>query len=232
MHNSLMPGTNLRAASLVAAAVFTALLSIPSLTLAAVVTLPDPAVDTNAASAKGMQTAVLAGGCFWCTEAVFEQLAGVHKVVAGFAGGDAASAHYELVSSGRTNHAESIQITFDPAKISYGQLLKVFFAVAHDPTQLNRQGPDYGRQYRSAIFYRDAEQKRVAEAYLKQLEQAQVFHKPIATEVVELKAFYPAEEYHQQFVRRHPDHPYVVVNALPKLEKLKKQFPELLKKSK
>ena len=231
MHNTIRPGRNLPAFKLFAVAVFTALLSFPGLTRAAVVTLPDPAIDVNA-SVKGAQTAVLAGGCFWCTEAVFEQLAGVHKVVSGFAGGDAASAHYEVVSSGRTNHAESIQITFDPAKISYGQLLKVFFSVAHDPTQLNRQGPDYGRQYRSAIFYRDAEQKRVAEAYIKQLEEAKVFHKPIVTEVVELKTFYPAEEYHQQFVRRHPDHPYVVVNALPKLDKLKKQFPELLKKSK
>jgi peptide-methionine (S)-S-oxide reductase len=231
MHNNLMLIKSLRAFSLAAAAVFAAILLVPGPAHAAVVTLPDPALDVNAA-ANGAQTAVLAGGCFWCTEAVFEQLAGVHKVVAGFAGGDAASAHYEIVSAGRTNHAESIQITFDPSKISYGQLLKVFFAVAHDPTQLNRQGPDYGRQYRSAIFYKDAEQKRVAEAYIKQLEAAQVFHKPIVTEVVELKAFYPAEEYHQQFVRRHPNHPYVVVNALPKLEKLKKQFPELLKKSK
>ena len=153
-------------------------------------------------------------------------------MVAGFAGDDAATAHYDVVSSGKTNHAESIQITFDPAKISYGQLLKVFFSVAHDPTTLNRQGPDYGRQYRSAIFYKDAEQKRVAEAYIKQLDEAGVFHKPIVTEVTELKRFYPAEEHHQQFVRRNPNHPYVVVNALPKLEKLRKQFPELVKKSK
>jgi peptide-methionine (S)-S-oxide reductase len=232
MHHTIMSSRHFRASSFVVGAVFAALFSLPGLAHAAVVTLPDPALDVNAASVKGSQTAVLAGGCFWCTEAVFEQLAGVHKVVAGFAGGDAASAHYEVVSAGKTNHTESIQITFDPAKISYGQLLKVFFSVAHDPTQLNRQGPDYGRQYRSAIFYKDAEQKRVAEAYLKQLEEAHVFHKPIVTEVVELKAFYPAEEYHQQFVRRHPDHPYVVVNALPKLDKLKKQFPELLKKSK
>jgi peptide-methionine (S)-S-oxide reductase len=232
MHHTIMSRRNFRASSLIAVMALTALLSTSGLTYAAVVTLPDPAVDVNAASVKGTQIAVLAGGCFWCTEAVFEQLAGVHKVVSGFAGGDAASAHYEVVSAGKTNHTESIQITFDPAKISYGQLLKVFFSVAHDPTQLNRQGPDYGRQYRSAIFYKDAEQKRVAEAYIKQLEEAKVFHKPIVTEVVELKAFYPAEEYHQQFVRRHPDHPYVVVNALPKLDKLKKQLPELLKKSK
>jgi len=197
---------------------------------AAVVNLPEPTVDIPAAT--GAQTAVFAGGCFWCTEAVFEKLIGIEKVVSGFAGGDAATAHYEMVSSGRTNHAESIQITFDPAKITYGQLLRVFFGVAHDPTQLNRQGPDFGKQYRSAIFYKDAEQKRVAEAYIQQLEEAKVFHKPIVTEVTQLKGFYPAEEYHQHYVQRHPNNPYVVVNSLPKLEKLKKQFPELLKKSK
>ncbi len=190
---------------------------------------PDPAVDSDRA-AKGKQTAVFAGGCFWCTEAVFERLAGVDKVVSGFSGGDAASAHYETVSAGKTNHAESIEITYDPAKITYGTLLKVFFSVAHDPTQLNRQGPDYGRQYRSAIFYKDAEQKKIAEAYIKQLDEAQLFKKPIVTEVVALTRFYPAEAYHQHFVKLHPDHPYVVQNSLPKLDKLKKQYPELLKK--
>lgn len=207
-------------------------LLLAGLTQAAVVSLPDPTVDISPAGAKGTQTAVFAGGCFWCTEAVFEQLNGVQKVVSGFAGGDAASAHYEIVSAGKTNHAESIQITFNPEKISYGQLLKVFFAVAHDPTQLNRQGPDYGRQYRSAIFYKNDEQKKVTEGYIKQLQEAQVFHKPIATEVTQLKEFYPAEAYHQHFVKLHPNHPYVVANSLPKLEKLKKEFPELLKKSK
>jgi peptide-methionine (S)-S-oxide reductase len=191
---------------------------------------PDPTVDADRASAKGKQTAVFAGGCFWCTEAVFEQLAGVDKVVSGYAGGDAATAHYEIVGSGKTNHAESIEITYDPARISYGTLLKVFFSVAHDPTQLNRQGPDYGRQYRSAIFYKDEEQKRVAEAYIKQLNEAEVFKKPIVTEVAALTRFYPAEAYHQDFVRLHPDHPYVVQNSLPKMDKLKKQFGPLLKK--
>ncbi len=198
--------------------------------LALAVELPDPAVDMDRSAAKGKQTAVLAGGCFWCTEAVFEQLAGVSKVISGYSGGDAAGAHYEIVSSGRTNHAESIEITFDPAKITYGQLLKVFFAVAHDPTQLNRQGPDYGHQYRSAIFYKGPEQKRIAEAYIQQLTAAKVFSKPIVTEVSELKAFYPAEEHHQDFVKRNPDNPYVQVNAYPKLEKLKKQFGPMLKK--
>ena len=229
---SLMRPRNLRASiatGLLAALM--ALVSTSGLMQAAVVSLPDPAIDIDRAG-KGAQTAVFAGGCFWCTEAVFEQLNGVHKVISGFSGGDAASAHYEMVSSGKTNHAESIQITFDPSKISYGQLLKVFFAVAHDPTTLNRQGPDWGKQYRSVIFYKDDEQKRVAEMYIKQLDDAKVFHKPIVTEVTALKGFYPAEEYHQQFVRRNPNNTYVVVNAYPKLEKLKKQFPELLKKSK
>ena len=191
---------------------------------------PDPAVDMDRATTTGKQTAVLAGGCFWCLEAVFDQLNGVEKVMSGFAGGDAASANYELVSAGKTNHAESVEITYDPAKVSYGTLLKVFFSVAHDPTQLNRQGPDHGRQYRSAIFYKNGDQKRVAEAYIKQLAGAHVFKKPIVTEVTLLKGFYPAEEYHQKFCERHPDHPYVVANSLPKLDKLKKQEGPLLKK--
>lgn len=189
---------------------------------------PDPSVDVPRTG--GEQTAVFAGGCFWCTEAVFEQLIGVKKVVAGFAGGTADTAHYEVVSSGRTNHAESIEITFDPSKISYGTLLKVFFSVAHDPTTKDRQGPDWGHQYRSAIFYLNAEQKRVAEDYIRQLDDSGVFKKPIVTEVTPLKGFYPAEEYHQHFVQRHPTHPYVVVNSLPKLAKLKKMYPELVKK--
>ena len=192
--------------------------------------IPAPAVDIDPSTVKGPQTAVFAGGCFWCTEAVFEQLSGVGTVVSGYAGGDAPTAHYEMVGSGKTGHAESIEITYDPAKISFGKLLMVFFAVAHDPTQVNRQGPDYGPQYRSAIFYRDAEQKRIAEAYIKQLNEAQAFKNPIATKVAMLKAFYPAEDYHQDFVKRNPNHPYVVENSLPKLSKLKKQFPELLKK--
>ena len=191
---------------------------------------PDPAVDAERSPSKGKQTAVFAGGCFWCTEAVFEQLAAVNKVVSGYAGGKASMASYELVSSGKTDHAESIEITFDPSKITYGQLLKVFFSVAHDPTQLNRQGPDFGRQYRSVVFYKDPEQKRIVEAYIQQLGEAKVFGKPIVTEVSALKGFYPAEEYHQDFVKRNPKHQYVVVNAIPKLQKLKKMYPELLRK--
>lgn len=191
---------------------------------------PDPAIDVAPAPGSKMQSAVLAGGCFWCTEAVYERLEGVTEVVSGYAGGTAETANYEAVSSGLTDHAESIRIVFDPTRITYGQILKVFFSVAHDPTQLNRQGPDRGRQYRSAIFYADEQQKKVAEAYIAQLDAARVFDKKIVTEVVPLKKFYPAEGYHQDFVRRNPWQPYVVVNALPKVEKLKKQYPDKVKK--
>ena len=204
-----------------------ALLMVTSTLLAA--EFPDPVVDSKSPAGVGKQTAVLAGGCFWCVEAVFRQIEGVEKVVSGYSGGDAASAHYDIVSTGKTGHAESVQVTYDPRKISYGQLLKVFFDVAHDPTQLNRQGPDVGPQYRSAIFYSDPEQKRIAEAYVKQLDQAKVFRAPIVTQVVELKTFYPAEEHHQNFCNRNPRNPYVVNVAMPKVEKVKKKLPELAK---
>ena len=206
----------------------TALLAL-ALTAAAGSRFPDPAVDPKPAAA-GPQTAVLAGGCFWGVEAVFERLTGVSNVVSGFAGGSKATAHYEVVSSGTTGHAESVQITYDPSQISYGQLLKVFFAVAHDPTELNRQGPDEGTQYRSSIFYATPEQKTVAEAYIQQLNAAKIFKHPIATTVVPLQGFYPAEAYHQHFLDRNPSLPYIVYNDLPKLDHLKKEFPELLKK--
>jgi peptide-methionine (S)-S-oxide reductase len=189
---------------------------------------PDPAIDAKNSAAK--QTAVLAGGCFWCTEAVFVQLDGVEKVVSGYSGGDRDTANYEAVCGGKTGHAEASQITYDPSKISYGQLLKIFFSVAHDPTQLNRQGHDHGTQYRSAIFYSDPEQKQVAEAYIKQLDQAKVFRSPIVTEVTPLKAFYPAEEYHQNYCSRNPQNPYVASVAEPKVDKTKESYPELLKK--
>jgi peptide-methionine (S)-S-oxide reductase len=192
------------------------------------VTFPDPAVDDKDAAGKH-KTAVLAGGCFWCMEAVFQQIAGVEKVVSGYSGGDAATAHYEIVSTGKTGHAESVQVTYDPHKISYGQLLKVFFDVAHNPTQLNRQGPDVGTQYRSAIFYSNPEQKKIAEAYIKQLDEARVFRAPIVTQVVELKTFYPAEEHHQNFCNRNPNNPYVMGVAMPKVEKVKQKVPELAK---
>lgn len=190
---------------------------------------PAPAVDQDPATAKGKQTAVLSGGCFWCTEAVFEQLAGVTDVTSGYAGGTANEAHYEIVGSGRTNNAESVRITFDPSKITYGTILKVFFSVAHDPTTKDRQGPDWGHQYRSAIWFKDAEQEKIARAYIQQLTEARIFKAPIVTEVSPLKAFYAAEDYHQHYVVNHPSNPYVVMNSIPKIEKLKKTFPELLK---
>lgn len=193
---------------------------------------PDPVKDSHPTGSVAAQTAVFAGGCFWGVEAVFEQLNGVSDVVSGYAGGSQVTAHYSIVSSGVTSHAESVKITFDPTKVSYGRLLKVFFAVAHDPTQLNRQGPDEGRQYRSSIFYGDEEQKSIAEAYIAQLEKAHVFNRKIVTTVVPLEGFYAAEDYHQNFLVQHPDYPYIVVNDLPKLRALKAEFPELMKPKK
>jgi peptide-methionine (S)-S-oxide reductase len=207
---------------------------VAALTLAASAAskFPDPARDIAVSGTGTQQTAVLAGGCFWGVEAVFEQLDGVNDVVSGFAGGNKASAHYEMVSTGTTGHAESVQITYDPAKVTYGQLLKVFFAVAHDPTELNRQGPDEGTQYRSAIFYSTPDQKTVAESYIHQLDDAKLFRRRIVTEVTALNGFFPAEAYHQNFLDRNPTYPYIVYNDLPKLEHLKKEFPELLKRKK
>src|SRR5262245_10768538 len=190
---------------------------------------PDPQQDVKP---TGEQTAVLAGGCFWGVEAVFERLAGVTDVVSGFAGGSAATAHYTVVSEGTTGHAESVKITYDASKISYGQLLKVFFAVAHDPTELNRQGPDEGPQYRSAIFFNGPEQKAVAEAYIAQLNDAKVFPRRIVTALSTFDAFYPAEPEHQDFVRRNPWNAYVLANDRPKIERLTQDFPSLLKPSK
>jgi peptide-methionine (S)-S-oxide reductase len=189
---------------------------------------PAPAVDIAGPAAR-QDVAVFAGGCFWGVEAVFDHLKGVNDVVSGYAGGVESTAHYEMVGSGRTGHAESVQVTFDPSQITYGKLLQIFFSIAHDPTQLNRQGPDEGTQYRSAIFYRSDEQKRVAEAYIRQLAAAKVFRHPIVTQVTPLKGFYAAEEYHQNFLERNPDNPYIVYNDLPKIEHLKRQYPELLK---
>jgi peptide-methionine (S)-S-oxide reductase len=191
------------------------------------VSLPVPATDIPAAAAKGPQTAVFAGGCFWGVEAVFRHVKGVSSAVSGYAGGTAKTADYDMVSSGTTGHAESVQVTFDPAEVSYGQLLRVFFSVAHDPTQLNRQGPDAGTQYRSAIFFANEDQKNVAQAYVSQLNQAKVFSRPIVTQVVSLPAFYPAEAYHQNYAALHPTQPYIAINDLPKLDELRKLFPSL-----
>jgi len=178
-------------------------------------------------AAEGKQTAVLAGGCFWGVDAVFKHVKGVKSVVAGYSGGSAATAKYEVVSAGRTGHAESVKIAYDPSKISYADLLRIFFSVAHDPTELNHQGPDEGTQYRSVIFYSNEDQKQIALAYINQLNNARVFRKTIVTQVVPLQAFYPAEAYHQNFLALHPNYPYIVYNDLPKLRKLQKQFPSL-----
>jgi peptide-methionine (S)-S-oxide reductase len=196
---------------------------------ASVTQIPNPVLDAPLASAKGKQTAVLAGGCFWGVEAVFEHVKGVTDVKSGYSGGAADAARYEIVSSGQTGHAEAVRINYDPAQISYGQLLKVFFSVAHDPTELNRQGPDRGPQYRSAIFYSDEEQKRIAEAYIKQLNDAKIFSGPIATQVAALEVFHEAEGYHQDYLAKHPDQPYIVIHDLPKLDNLRKHLPELYK---
>jgi peptide-methionine (S)-S-oxide reductase len=190
---------------------------------------PAPATDSPLASAKTRQTAVLAGGCFWGVQAVFEHLKGVESVTSGYSGGFVKSPSYESVSMGVTGHAESVSITYDASKITYGRLLMVFFSIAHDPTQWNRQGPDTGSQYRSAIFYASDEQKRIAESYVAQLDAAKVYSRPIATKVEAFKAFYPAEEYHQDFLKHNPENPYIVYNDLPKLENLKKDFPDLYK---
>ncbi len=191
---------------------------------------PAPSIDIPAPGAKQSATAVVAGGCFWGVEGVFERLKGVSNVVSGYAGGSKLTAHYGIVETGVTGHAESVQITFDPSQISYGRLLEVFFSVAHDPTELNRQGPDTGTQYRSAIFFASDDQKRVAEAYIQQLNAAQIFKHRIVTQVAPLQRFYAAEAEHQHFLDRNPDNPYIVYNDLPKLTRLKKQFPELLKR--
>jgi peptide-methionine (S)-S-oxide reductase len=194
---------------------------------AARVALPAPKVDL--AAKTELQKAVLAGGCFWGLELVFEHVNGVHDVRSGYAGGKSYMAHYASVASGDTGHAESVEITYDPQRISYGELLRVFFSVAHDPTQLNRQGPDEGTQYRSTIFFSDAEQERVSRAYIEQLQAAHVFDEPIVTTLEPLRGFYVAEAEHQDYATRHPRQPYIVLNDRPKLTHLQQLFPELLK---
>jgi peptide-methionine (S)-S-oxide reductase len=189
--------------------------------------LPAGAALAQAPATRPTETAVFAGGCFWGVDAVFRHVRGVVQVVSGFAGGGGATAHYTVVSTGLTGHAESVQVTFDPTQVRYDQLLEVFFTVAHDPTQLNRQGPDVGSQYRSAIFFATAEQERAAHAYIKQLTDAHAFPKPIVTQVAPLDRFYPAEEYHQNYLARHPTQPYIVYNDLPKLKALEQRFPDL-----
>ena len=189
---------------------------------------PDPAIDATPAS--GDATAVLAGGCFWCVEAVYLQLDGVRSVKSGYAGGTADTADYETVCTGRTDHAEAVEIRYDPNKLTYGKLLKVFFSIAHDPTTRDRQGPDVGRQYRSAIFYANDEQKRIAEAYIRQLDAAKLFDRPIVTEVSLLERFYEAEAYHQNYAARNPGQPYIAYTALPKVKKVRQYYADELKR--
>ncbi len=191
------------------------------------VELPDPAVDERAAAGAAPETAVLAGGCFWGIQAIFERMKGVTHATAGYSGGPADAAHYEMVSTGTTGHAELVEITYDPARVAFGQILKVYFAVAHDPTELNRQGPDEGTQYRSAIFFATPEQQHIAQAYIAQLQAAKVYPQPIVTAVTPLRAFYPAEAYHQDYADHHPDSMYIVINDLPKIANFERELPAL-----
>ena len=218
----------LNSLSLCAAAVGAVALSLvavgPSRASEEAVVIPAPALDAK--PSDGLQTAVLAGGCFWGVQGVFQHTAGVVNAVSGYAGGSKASANYTMVSSGMTNHAEAVEIKYDPKQISYGKILQIFFSVAHDPTQLNRQGPDSGAQYRSAIFTTNDEQKKVVDAYIAQLNAAKVYKKPIVTKVGPLEAFYAAEDYHQDYLTKHPNQSYIVINDLPKIENLKKIFAQ------
>jgi peptide-methionine (S)-S-oxide reductase len=199
------------------------------MTTAAQAQIPAFAAESRQPAPAGERVAVFAGGCFWGVDAVFKHVKGVSRVVSGYSGGNEATATYPVVSGGATGHAESVQITYDPSQVSYSRLLQVFFSVAHDPTELNRQGPDVGSQYRSAIFYGDADQKQTAQLYIDQLNKSNVFPRPIVTEVVPLQRFYAAEEYHQNYLARHPYQPYILINDQPKLKQLQKQFPALYK---
>jgi peptide-methionine (S)-S-oxide reductase len=205
-----------------AALAVTALVASPLLAAEEAVVIPAPANEVE--SATGMQTAVLAGGCFWGVQGVFQHTAGIANVVSGYSGGEKSTATYNSISSGTTGHAEAVEIKYDPKQISYGKILQIFFSVAHDPTQLNRQGPDSGTQYRSEIFATTADQKKIADSYVAQLNDAKVYPKPIVTKISSLKAFYPAEAYHQDYLTLHPNQPYIAINDIPKVENLKKLF--------
>ena len=193
----------------------------------AAIPLAAPTTGGDLTNAAAADTAVFAGGCFWGVEAVFDHVKGVKRAISGYAGGQLANPSYEQVSSGETGHAESVEVIYDPSQVSYGKLLQIFFSVAHDPTQLNRQGPDHGTQYRSAIFYRNSQQQQVAESYIKQLTAAKTFSRPIVTQVAKLGGFYAAEEYHQHYLEQHPNQLYIVINDKPKLAALRKQFPDV-----
>ncbi len=201
-----------------------------SLKPAFAVTVPDPMLDTQPAATQHEDSIVFAGGCFWGIQAVFEHVKGVKSAISGYAGGTSDTARYEIVSSGQTGHAESVKVVYDPSQVSLGQLLKVFFSVAHDPTQLNRQSPDVGTQYRSAVFTNDDRQTKIVEAYITQIDQAKVFEKPIMTKIEPLKGFYAAEDYHQDYYRTHPYSPYIMINDAPKVAALEKELPNLFVK--
>ena len=191
---------------------------------------PDPAVDDALAAESAQRTVVVAGGCFWGVQAVFQHVKGVVSATSGYSGGTVKNPSYEAVCTGRTGHAESVQVVYDPSKVTLGQILKTFFSVAHDPTEMNRQGPDTGTQYRSAVFYADEGQQRITRAYIEQLNQAKIFRRPIATQVVALEQFYQAEAYHQDYAAKHPYEPYIAINDLPKVDALRKQLPDLYRK--
>jgi len=192
-----------------------------------IVSFPKPVIDEPIANVRGQEVAVLSGGCFWGVQAVFQHTRGVISATSGYSGGEARTAHYEMVGRGNTGHAESVKVVFDPSQITFGQLLMIFFSVAHNPTELDKQGPDWGTQYRSAVFFSSDEQKRVAQAYITQLDAAEVYPQKIVTQVVPLNGFYPAESYHQDYLKHHQDSPYIQINDLPKLAELKKQYPQL-----
>jgi peptide-methionine (S)-S-oxide reductase len=192
---------------------------------------PKPALDNPIASARSKEVAVLSGGCFWGVQAVFQHTRGVISATSGYTGGKAETARYDTVETGKTGHAESVQVVFDPSQITYGQILMIFFAVVHNPTELNKQGPDWGTQYRSALFYSSPEQKKIAEAYIRQLDEAKIYPQKIVTAVAPLQNFYPAEKNHQDYVKLHPDSPYIVINDLPKLANLRKRFPDLYREN-
>jgi peptide-methionine (S)-S-oxide reductase len=216
-----------------------ALLFIPVLSVVAgmaraeepAVVIPPPALDMPNSASGGTQTVVLAGGCFWGVQAVYQHTKGVTQAVSGYAGGKKETAHYEMVGTGRTGHAESVSVTFDPQQITYGKILQIYFSVAHNPTELNYQGPDHGTQYRSTIFFANEDQKKIAEAYIAQLDKANLFGRPIVTTLEPLSGFYPAEDYHQDFAVLHPTYPYIVFNDLPKVDNLKKLFGDIYRET-
>jgi peptide-methionine (S)-S-oxide reductase len=220
-------GSRARYEALLLLSLLGALWQIPAQAAESAPVVPAPAIDAPAPAGESSQTAVLAGGCFWGVQAVFQHTKGVTQALSGYAGGTKETAKYDVVSSGRTGHAESVEIKFDPHQISYGKILQIYFSVAHDPTQLNRQGPDVGPQYRSAIFYQDENQKKVAQAYIAQLDKARVFKRPIVTQVNQLAGFYQAEDYHQDYATLHPYQPYILYNDRPKVENLKQVFADI-----